>query len=164
MSFDIITDRWKVPHIIKIPEAYSAIADFRFKIENEFVRVFSSDYTKVYTVEIFPDGYASNDNMSFNNGILGYPIVVAMMISGKLGYNKEIVNLFAGVNWTKLNIECNKDFSLSYSTILKKFIACGIDVTVVRENVDIVYEELKNIIPSISRKKGNFTFCDSIIV
>lgn len=74
-------EKWKMPHIIKIPEAFTALVDERYKREDKgTLLVFSSDYSKRYTVKSFNDGYASNDNMSYNKGILGYPIVLALIL------------------------------------------------------------------------------------
>ena len=49
--------KWKIPHIIKIPEAYTALIDERYKREDGGrLIVFSSDYSKQYTVTIYDDG------------------------------------------------------------------------------------------------------------
>ena len=77
-------NKWRLPHIIKIAEAYTAMADKRYKANSCTLEVFSSDFSKKYTVTIYNDGYASNDNMSYNFNILGYPIVIALMIEGKI--------------------------------------------------------------------------------
>ncbi len=152
---------WKEPHIIKILEAYSVIADARYEKKDNYLWVYSSDYEKRYTVENFIDGYASNDNMSYNNGILGYPIVVKLALEGKIYLNQNIAVLFKGINWTSLNEKCKKDFTLSFETVMAELANQGINTEIVRDEVNSVYSQLLLLLPSIGRKEGNFCYMDS---
>lgn len=160
---NIKVSSWKVPHIIKILEAYSVIADVRYEKKDNYLLVYSSDYKKRYTVEHFIDGYASNDNMSYNNGILGYPIVVKLALEGKIYLNKDIAILFKGINWTNLNEKCKKDFTLSFETVMDELTNKGIDTEIVRDEVNTVYSKLLLLLPSIGRREGNFCHADSFV-
>ena len=160
---DIKVSSWKVPHIFKIFEAYSVIADARYEKKDNYLLVYSSDYKKRYTVENFIDGYASNDNMSYNNGILGYPIVVNLALEGKIYLNRDIAILFKGINWTDLNEKCKKDFTLSFETVMAELTNQGIDTKIVRDEVNNVYNQLLLLLPSIGRKEGNYCYTDSFI-
>ena len=145
-------DKWKIPHIIKIPEAYTALIDSRYKWENEGkLNVFSSDYSKQYTVTVFDDGYASNDNMSYNKGILGYPIIVALMLENKLIIDKEIVSLFSKINWTEINIKYEKNFTLSMDAVIKAVSNEVYDYDLVYMNLYNVYEQLKELLGRINK-------------
>lgn len=155
-------NEWKAPHIIKIPEALSAIADLRYERKGNYLFVKSSDYSKKYTVEIFENGYSSNDNMSYNNGILGYPIVVSLMLESKIEYNRYYLPLFNGINWTKLNEQYNKNFSISYEVILNRFKQNNYDYIRIKKSIESSYEQLLVLIPFIQRKIGKYSYNDSL--
>lgn len=158
-----MNNNWKEPHIIKILESYSVIADERYEKKGDSLLVYSSDYKKRYTVEKFVDGYASNDNMSYNKGILGYPIVVSLMLEGKLHINNDIAILFKGINWTSLNEKCKKDFTLSYETEMERLKNQGINTEIVCNEVSNVYGQLLLILPNIGKKEGKFCYLDSFL-
>lgn len=156
--------KWKVPHIIKIPEAYTALVDERYKlIDEKTLIVFSSDYSKQYTVKIFSDGYASNDNMSYNKGILGYPIVVALMLESRIVIDKEVALLFSNINWTETNIKYNKNFTLSMESVIKTVSNEIYGYDTIYMNIHNVYYQLKSILNSIKRYDSPNSFYDSII-
>lgn len=156
-------NNWKNPHKIKILEACSVIADKRYEKKGDCLFIYSSDYKKRYTVEKYNDGYASNDNMSYNNGILGYPIVVNLILEGKIHINIDVAILFKGINWTSLNEKCSKDFTLSYEIVMGKLEKQGVNIEYVRSEINDVYEQLLNLIPTIAKKEGKFCYEDSFL-
>lgn len=159
------TKKWKMPHMIKIPEAYTALIDERYKREDEGrIKVFSSDYSKQYTVTIFDDGYASNDNMSYNKGVLGYPIVVALMLENRITVDKQIVSLFSKINWTEINIKYKKNFTLSMETVIKEVSNEIYDYEYIYKNIQNVYEQLKKMLDKIKRYDSSVSFIDSMNV
>ena len=98
----------KFPPIEKILEAYTAIADNHVKLENDQALVTSSNEAKTYTVTFHDNTYTSNDNASYWQGYLGYPGIAVLMLQGKLPYDKELAQQFAGVDWNKINQEYKK--------------------------------------------------------
>ena len=95
----------KLPPIEKIHEAYSAIADKRVVLKENEAEVSSSDLTKTYMVKWKDEVYSSNDNASYWQGYIGYPIIAVLMLQGKLPLNQEIAMYFQGINWKKINTE-----------------------------------------------------------
>ena len=75
---------FKVPPIEKIHEAYSAIADERVALKENEAEVKSSDLSKKYLVTWKDDTYSSNDNASYWQGYIGYPVIAVLMLQGKL--------------------------------------------------------------------------------
>lgn len=145
-------DFWKEPHIIKIPEALTAIADSRFqKIGENELCVYSSDLSKKYTVKCFEDGYFSNDNMSYNKGMLGYPIVVELILEEKIHIDMEIARLFSHINWTQTNMLYNKDFSRSMEAVIEKVADSKYSQAYIREYIEEKYKELIKLLPGIKR-------------
>lgn len=84
----------KFPPIEKILEAYTAIADGHVKLENDQALVTSS-----------------NDNASYWQGYLSYPGIAVLMLQGKLPYDKELAQQFAGVDWNKINQEYKRNYA-----------------------------------------------------
>ncbi len=156
-------NKWRLPHIIKIAEAYTAMADKRYKANSCTLEVFSSDFSKKYTVTIYNDGYASNDNMSYNFNILGYPIVIALMIEGKIPYNFEIASLFSGVNWTEVNKKFKRDFSASLNFVIKEVSNDKYDPNTINESILAAYRKLESIICEIQRYDSFLSFSDATI-
>lgn len=157
--------KWNLPHIIKIPEAYTALIDKRYKREGEGrLIVFSSDYSKQYTVTIFDDGYASNDNMSYNKGILGYPILVELILENRIVIDKEIASLFSKINWTETNMKYDKNFTLSMEAVIKAVSNEVYSYDSVYMNIQNVYIQLKKITNEIKRYESSVSFNDSIKV
>lgn len=154
---------WKIPHMIKIPEAFSALADQRYEFKNDFFLVYSSNRKRQYTVTVHSDGYASNDNMSFNKGILGYPVVVHLLLKERISFDKSVAMLFKNINWTELNLQCNKDFTMSYNIILNRFSKQGMNTKLINEKIQDTFEQLCVLIPTIKRYQSNITFEESLI-
>nr|WP_231121283.1 hypothetical protein [Limosilactobacillus reuteri] len=101
----------KFPPIEKILEAYTAIADNHVKLENDQALVTSSNEAKTYTVTFHDNTYTSNDNASYWQGYLGYPGIAVLMLQGKLPYDKELAQQFAGVDWNKINQEYKRNYA-----------------------------------------------------
>lgn len=154
---------WKIPHMIKIPEAYTAIIDARYRREGENkLIVFSSDYSKKYTVTIFENGYSSNDNMSYNKGILGYPIIVALMLENRIKIDREIVQLFKAINWTKINIKYDKDFTVSMEAVIRSVANEKYTYDIIYKNIQDTYKELKKLLGTIKQYDSLISFKEAV--
>ena len=150
-------------HLIKIPEAFTALVDERYKREDKgTLLVFSSDYSKRYTVKSFNDGYASNDNMSYNKGILGYPIVLALILEEKLAVDRKIASLFGGTNWTEINIKYDKNFTSSMDAVIKAVSNEIYSYDLIYVSIQNVYEQLEQMLERIKRYESTVSFKDSM--
>ena len=72
----------KLPPIEKIYEAYSAIADNRIALHENYAAVLSSDKSKEYTVGWNGNVYTSDDNATYWQGYAGYPVIAVLMEAG----------------------------------------------------------------------------------
>ena len=140
----------KFPPIEKILEAYTAIADNHVKLENDQALVTSSNETKTYTVTFHDNTYTSNDNASYWQGYLGYPGIVVLMLQGKLPYDKELAQQFAGVDWNKINQEYKRNYAQAADTV---WTAKGIGKTKAETELHPVYDTLKQL--PINVKRGS---------
>jgi hypothetical protein len=92
---------WKLPPKAKIYEALSAVAESRVRIgDGNTATVLSSAGDKAYMVRWNPEltRISSNDNASFYQGYMGYPIVAVLMLIGKLRFSREVASHLAGIN------------------------------------------------------------------
>lgn len=141
----------KLPPMEKIYEAYSAIADGRVTLEAEHAVILSSNKAKEYMVSWNETVYAANDNGTYWRGYAGYPIIAVLMLQGKLPWDESISELFAGINWTQLNKAAKGDYAKAVASVFQQ-LDCDDDTRKrVREEVEQVYESLKNLDIEIRR-------------
>jgi len=136
---------WGIPPIEKVHEAFSAVIDERVKLFNDYAIVSSSDYKKEYTVQWRNNDYSSNDNASYWQGYIGYPVIAVLMIQNKISYDTEIASYFKGINWKELNIKHKNNFPKAVLLILEEMNNKGIDVAAVNYEVDQVYSQIKSL-------------------
>jgi hypothetical protein len=148
-------DTWALPPIEKIYEAFSAIADDRVKLSGGSATVSSSDYNKEYTVMWNGDYYSSNDNASYWQGYMGYPLIAVLMLQGKIGYDPAIPVWFKNINWKKLNSEYKNIYSKAAESVLESITAGGADIDLIKYEANKIFEQLKQL--NIRRKRSPVT-------
>ncbi len=142
---------FKIPPIEKIHEAYSAIVDERIKMSENEAIVMSSDLSKNYLVTWEENTYKSNDNASYWQGYIGYPVIAILMLQNKLPLNMEIANYFKGINWKKLNTEHKNKYSEVVQQLFDEFRLKGIDCNVINTEIEHVYSKIKELNINIKR-------------
>lgn len=138
-----------LPPIEKIPEAYTAIIDNRITMYDNYAIVKSSSGNKEYLIKWNDNLYYSNDNSTYWQGYPGYPIITILMLQNKLPYNKDIALYFKDVNWNELNKKNKRDYHKSVENILKDVT----DKKKIYNEIDKVYEEIKNLNIELTKKK-----------
>lgn len=139
----------KLPPIAKIYEAFTCIADKRIEMKENEAIVSSSDGKKKYTIKWKNNDFASNDNATFWQGYPGYPVLAVLMIQNRLSYKEEIVNLFTNINWHALNEKYKRNYDAAVEEVLSKI---NYDTAIIKEEVNKIYEEIKNLDIHIKRK------------
>lgn len=137
--------KWDMPPIEKIHEALSAVSDGRVEMLDGKAFIASSDYSKKYTIEWNDNIYKSNDNASYWQGYMGYPVIAVLLLQKKLPLNDAIADHFKGINWKYLNTKCKNKYSKVVALILEDLSAKGIDVITVNDYIQSVYEDIKNL-------------------
>jgi hypothetical protein len=145
-------DVWALPPIEKIYEAYSAVADGRVKMLDGCAFVLSSDQKKEYTVEWNNDIYSSNDNASYWQGYIGYPLIAVLMLQERLIFDKAVAACFKGVNWKEINTRYKNQYDKAAGAVFERLASEGADVLSIRNDAASVYEQLK--VLSIKRRRG----------
>lgn len=135
-------DVWKHPPKAKVYEAMSAVADGRVRITGETeADVVSSSGTKTYKVTWTPDrtAFGSNDNASFWQGYVGYPIIAVMLAVGELPYDPDIAQRLVLVPWKELNDKYKRDYDKVVELVLMPL---GDDADTVRALAERIFQQL----------------------
>ena len=148
---------WKIPPKAKIYEALSAIADGRAELTGDRkADVVSSSGTKTYVVEWSEDvsGITSNDNASFWHGYMGYPIIAALMLLGKLDFKQEVAHLLAGIPWKKINKQFRNDYNKTIESVLEDLEAKGIQREAIVSEADRIMAQVEKLrLEKLPRRK-----------
>jgi len=153
---------WKLPPKAKIYEALSAVADGRvaLSIDNNQAEVTSSSGTKTYNVIWNNDisAITSNDNASYWQGYLGYPILAVLMVQKQLQYDKSVAALMAGINWKQVNRQHRNNYDKALAQVLKSLEEKGANTGTVRQEVDRIFVQIKHLglqkLPRTKRPPG----------
>lgn len=141
----------KLPPIEKIPEAYTAIEQERITLSTDSAIVKSSNGEKEYLIKWKDNLFYSNDNSTYWQGYLGYPVIAVLLLQGKLTLNREVSKYFKNVNWNQLNQENKRDYKKSLEQVLKDISLE--EKTNIYKEMDKVYEEIKNLSIELTKKK-----------
>lgn len=132
---------WKIPRAAKVYEAYSAIADKRITMYENWAEVLSSDGSKKYEIVWEQDTYASSDNASYWQKTLGYPVLAVLMLQGRLRYNDKIADLFKGIPWKQINKEYKNDYDKASDAVLSKMT----DIDVIRQSAEDILRQCESL-------------------
>lgn len=86
--------------------------------------------------------YTLNDNASYWQGYLGYSGIAVLMLQGKLPYDKELAQQFAGVDWNKINQEYKRNYAQAADAVMT---VKGIDKKKAETELHHVYNALKQL-------------------
>jgi hypothetical protein len=134
-----------MPPKAKVYEALSAVADKRVSITGDTTaQVQSSSHDKTYDVEWSEDisEITSNDNASYWQGYIGYPIIAVLMQIGKLSFNSQIAERLADIPWKLVNEQFKRDYDKAINHILDGIEAKGGNRTEIIQEVEKIYEQL----------------------
>lgn len=141
----------KMPPIEKIPEAYTVIEDNRVELFDNYAIVKSSNFEKEYLIKWKDNIYYSNDNSTYWQGYVGYPVIAVLMLQAKLPLNKEVSKYFKEINWNKLNKDNKRDYKKSLEQVLEN--NSTEEKSIIFNEINLVFEEIKNLDIELTRKK-----------
>lgn len=147
-------ERWALPPVEKIYEAYSAVADGRVQMSDGCAVVSSSDNKKQYAVEWDEDVYSSNDNASYWQGYIGYPVIAVLMLQGRLSFNDAVPRYFKGIKWKELNAQYKNQYAKAVDHVLTRLASEGADIAAIKQDAESIYEQIKRLDIKRKRKKG----------
>jgi hypothetical protein len=136
---------WKLPPRAKVFEAFTAVADGRVRLTGHgSATVTSSGGDKTYDVEWSDDGrtVTANDNASYWQGYLGYPVLAVLLARGELRADEAAVTAVAGVPWHDLNKQYRRDYEAAVAKVLQEVTDHGGDPALVEREVAAVLDQL----------------------
>lgn len=136
---------WNMPPPGKIYEALTAVADQRVTITGPTTaQVVSSSRNKTYDVSWSADmrEITSNDNGSYWQGYVGYPIIAVLLKLDKLSFDSHIAQLLAGVPWKAVNDHFKRNYDRAIDHVLDQVEAHGGNRTQVAQEVEKIYQQL----------------------
>ncbi|MBV8356425.1 MAG: hypothetical protein JO189_00605 [Deltaproteobacteria bacterium] len=145
-----VGERWKMPPLAKIYEAFGALGDERVQLGDErHASVLSSDRSKTYQVETSADGHeiSSNDNASYWQGYLGYPAIAVMLKRGLCPVRAEVIAALSGIPWKELNRRFRNDYSRTIEEVMRRAEDRGFDSKIIAAEAEAVLSKLSEFAP-----------------
>ena len=136
---------WKLPPAAKVYEALSAVAEGRVHLAGAGrAEVVSSGRERSYSVAWSDDmrTVSANDNASYWQGYLGYPIVAVLIARGVIRVDETVVAVLAGVPWHELNARFKRDYTAAVEHVLTTLEERGVDRRPIVTAVDAVMAQL----------------------
>lgn len=133
---------WKKPHISKVYEALTAIADDRMEIHGNSAKCYSSSGDKFYDIKYDPKigSIMSNDNAAYYTRSLSYPIIAYLMMIDKIPYEKSLLEIFKEIYWKDINQNFKNDYDKSIKYVMGEFKQNGEDVENIRREIKKIYD------------------------
>lgn len=133
---------WKKPHISKIYEALTVIADGRIEINGNTARCYLSSSDKFYDIKYDPinGSIMSNDNSAYYTYTLSYPMIAFLMLIGRIPYEKKLLEIFKDICWDDINKEFKNDYDKSIKAVLGELKREGEDVEFIRREIQKIYD------------------------
>lgn len=147
--------KWKTPPREKVHEALSAVLDERVSIvADNRAEVWSSDRSKRYSVVWSADqrGFGSNDNASFYQGYIGYPIIAVLLKLEILPFRPEVCGALRDVPWKAIN----KKHKNNYANAVDEVLSERLTETGSRQDIETYIDEVfaKLISLDLSRERS----------
>jgi hypothetical protein len=140
-----MTEKDILPPIEKMYEAFSAIADGRVELKSDTqATVTSSDRSKQYTITWIGNEFKSNDNATYWQGYIGYPIVAVLVALGKIKCDTKIMQHMAGLNWKAINKQHKSNYKEAVEHVLSDLIKQGIDIERIKEEANSAMHQLES--------------------
>ena len=138
---------WRKPHISKIYEALTVIADGRIEMNGNKARCYSSTGGKSYDIDYDPinGGIMSNDNSAYYTFSISYPMIAYLMLIEKIPYDEKLLEIFSNICWEDINQSFKNDYDKSIKFVLGELKKEGQDVEFIRTEIKKIYDFVCNL-------------------
>lgn len=135
---------WAKPHISKVYEALSAIADDRIKIDGNQAKCYSTSGNKFYDITYDPatNSIMSNDNSAYYTDTLSYPMIAFLMLVGQIKYNINLLKPLTDIKWKDINQLFKNDYDQSLNFILNDLKSKNFDTQFIIAQIDQIYAQV----------------------
>jgi hypothetical protein len=133
---------WLTPHISKIYEAITAIADERIELisDNE-ARIWSSSRGKFYTITYDPtsNSIMSNDNTAYYTDSVSYPMIALLMLKGIINYDRSLLAPLSKIVWKDIMTKFKNDYDKGIEHALQQLASKGYDSEEIKSKIMPIY-------------------------
>ena len=132
------------PHLSKVYEALTAIADNRYELVSETeLKIYSSSRGKFYTVTYDPQTkqIMSNDNTAYYTHSISYPMLTLLMLRGDLPYNQELLTPLSNIIWKDIMTKHKNDYDAGIAEVLTLLSSRGADVSALKAKIALIYAQ-----------------------
>lgn len=139
---------WEIPPKAKVYEALTAVAsDHVHLLDETSAKVVSSNKKKTYQVQWSSDGSAitSNDNASYYQGYLGYPILAVLMKLKRLSYDPQVADWLAGIQWKIINVQFKNNYDRAVDHVLSTIENAVTKREQIETEVERIYIQVKQL-------------------
>ncbi len=148
---------WKQPPLIKIFEALGTLGDkdrikpcapSEKRSKSELCwRVYSSERNKFYLVRANKDFNAltANDNGSYWQGYLGYPMIAVLLQEGLVKFNHRLADDLRGIPWKKINTRFKNNYEKTIEYCLNLLERKGWQKKEVLKEINKIRGQLNNL-------------------
>ncbi|MBP9669824.1 hypothetical protein KBD75_00280 [Candidatus Woesebacteria bacterium] len=148
---------WKPPHISKIYEALSAIADKRIEVISvEEARCTSTSRGKYYTITYDPQSNSvmSNDNTAYYTDKLSYPIIAFLMLKDIIKYDVSLLAPLKDIPWKDINQKFHDDYDLGLDYYFQNLFPKNQSISTFKQKIESIYIFTSNLtLQHLGKKK-----------
>jgi hypothetical protein len=110
------------PPVMKVYEAFGAIADERIRVKDNEAEVDSSQNTKTYKVIYDPklNTIVASDSGTFWQRYVSYPSIALLLKKGVINYDKSVAAELKGIVWKDIADRYKHDYAAMEEYILGK--------------------------------------------
>jgi|GEM_PF-646762 len=134
---------WNPPHISKIYEAVSAIADDRVLLvsENES-HCTSTSRGKYYTTTYDPEtnSIMSNDNTAYYTLNMSYPMIALLMLKDVIPYDPSLLEPLKNIPWKDINQQYKDDYDLGLDHYFKQLMPKNVSEAEIKSKIQTIYQ------------------------
>lgn len=142
---------YDTPHISKVYEAITAIADKRYELVSDTeLKLYSSSRGKFYTVTYDPTHkqIMSNDNTAYYTHSISYPMLTLLMLRGDLSYDPTLLTPLSGIVWKDIMTRHKNDYDAGVAEVLDFLKTKGFDIEQLQEKIATIYTQACSLILS----------------
>ena len=140
---------YSAPHISKVYEALTAIADKRYELVSDTeLKLFSSSRGKFYTVKYDPNTKAimSNDNTAYYTHSISYPMLTLLMLRGDLPYDQSLLTPLSNIIWKDIMTKHKNDYDAGIVEVLADLKISGINTESLQTKINSIYAYASSLI------------------
>jgi hypothetical protein len=130
------------PHISKIYEALTAIADKRYELVSDTeLKLFSSSRGKFYTITYDPSRkqIMSNDNTAYYTHSISYPMITLLMLRGDLAYDTSLLAPLSNIIWKDIMTKHKNDYDAGIAEVLANLKNRGVNIESLQSKINAIY-------------------------